>query len=320
MDDLFRYVESGGCKLRVAVRGSGPLVLMVHGWPESWYSWRHQMAPVAEAGFTAAALDVRGYGGSDAPHPVEAYAMQSMVADIQAAADQLGGGKAILIGHDWGAPMVWNAALVDPQRFSAVAGLAVPYAGVSPKPLLDVWLEKFTARNRYFYQVYIQDEGVAEAEMEADIRSGLRKIYYALSGDAPDGAWPVNKAHGATLLEGLKDPETFPGWMTAADIDYFVAEFTRSGFRGPFNRYRNHRRDHAWQMQYADRTIDQPSLFIVGSRDMALSTFGRTPEVHMRAACTDLRGFHILDGCGHWTQQERPEEVNRLLVDWVRTL
>lgn len=316
----FRHVQSGDCTIRVAVQGSGPLVLMVHGWPESWYSWRHQLGPIAAAGYTAAAMDMRGYGGSSRPHPVEAYDMQSTVADVQAVADQLGGGEAILVGHDWGAPIVWNSALVDPVRFTAVAGLAVPYARLSPRPMIDIWAEKFTARNRYFYIVYIQDEGLAEAEMEADVRAGLRKIYYALSGEAPQGAWPVDKLHGATLLDGLSDPPVFPAWLTDDDLDYFVGEFTRSGFRGPFNRYRNHHRDHAWQSQYADRTITQPALFIVGDRDMALGTFGRTPEVHMRAVMPDLRGFHVLPGCGHWTQQERPAEVNALLLDWLKSL
>lgn len=320
MAHQFRLVQSGDCTLRVAVQGSGPLVLMVHGWPESWYSWRHQMGPIADAGFTAAAMDVRGYGGSSRPHPVEAYDMQTMVTDLQAVADQLGGGRAILIGHDWGAPIVWNSAVVDRKRFPAVAGLAVPYAGVSPRPLIDIWREKFTARNRYFYQIYIQDEGKAEAEMEADTRGGLRKIYYALSGDAPPGAWPVDKLHGDTLLQGLEDPAVFPAWLTDADIDYFVSEFEASGFRGPFNRYRNHLRDHAWQSRFADQRITQPALFIVGDRDMALGTFGRTPEVHMRAVVPGLRGFHILPGCGHWTQQERPAEVNTLLLGWLNGL
>jgi pimeloyl-ACP methyl ester carboxylesterase len=293
---------------------------MVHGWPESWYSWRHQMGPIAAAGYTAAAIDVRGYGGSSRPHPVEAYDMQSIVGDIQACADQLGGGKAILIGHDWGAPIVWNAALIDPQRFTAVAAMSIPYLGQGKIPAIDLYRKIFTDNGLFFYMIYIQDEGVAEAEMEADVRGGLRKIYYSISGDAPLGAWPMDKKHGDSLTHRLADPDVFPAWMSEADLDFFVKEFETSGFRGPFNRYRNFQRDHAWLRQFADRTINQPSLFITGEKDMATRMFGKDVEPRMREHLTDLRGFHILPGAGHWTQQEKPAETSALLLDWLNTL
>ena len=200
MPPSFQTVDSSGCKIRVAVEGEGPLVLMVHGWPESWYSWRHQMGPIAAAGYKAAAIDVRGYGGSDKPHAVEAYAMETIVGDIQAVADELGGGKAILVGHDWGAPIVWSSAVVDPARFRAVAGLSIPYMGKGKAPFIDIARQLFTDNGLFFYQIYFQDEGVVEAEVEADMRTALRKIYYSISGDAPAGAWPLDKKHGAPLL------------------------------------------------------------------------------------------------------------------------
>ena len=187
MNHHFEFVPSGDVQIRAAVQGEGPLVMMVHGWPESWYSWRHQFEPLVAAGYKVAAIDVRGYGGSSRPHPVEAYDMQSIVGDLQAVADQLGGGKAILIGHDWGAPIVWNAALVDPGRFSAVAALAIPHLGLGKAPFIDIARKLFTDNGLFFYQIYIQDEGVAEAELEADVRTGLRKLYYSISGDAPAG-------------------------------------------------------------------------------------------------------------------------------------
>ena len=170
----------------------------------------------------------------------------------------------------------------------------------------------FTKHGRFFYQHYFQAEGVAEAEMEADVRGALRRFYYAISGDAPDGTWPTDKVVGDTLLHRLPDPDPFPAWLTAADLDYYVGEFEGSGFRGPINRYRNHDRDFAWLQQFQGRMIGQPSLFIGGERDLVLTMFGRRPTSSplMQTELTDLRGADILPGCGHWTQQERPAEVN----------
>ena len=317
----FRTLPVGEGSLRVAIQGEGPLVLMVHGFPESWYSWRHQMAPIAAAGFTAAAIDVRGYGGSDKPHPVDAYAMERLVGDVAGAIDALspGGAPAVLIGHDWGAPIVWNSALTRPDRVRAVAGLSVPYMGVPNRSFSEVYEEIFTSRGKFFYQHYFQAEGVAEAEMEADVRGALRKFYYAISGEAPDGTWPLDKLVGDSLLHRLPDPNPFPAWLGDADLDYFVGEFEGSGFRGPINRYRNHDRDFAWLQQFQGRTIDQPSLFIGGERDLVLSMFGRVDfAALMKSQLTDLRGADILPGCGHWTQQEKPTEVNERLVGWLK--
>jgi pimeloyl-ACP methyl ester carboxylesterase len=318
----FRDIVLADIRLRAAIEGTGPLVVMVHGFPESWYSWRHQMTPIAQAGFTACAIDVRGYGGSDKPHPVEAYAMERMIADVAGVIEVLSPDKrAILIGHDWGAPIVWNSAFVRPDRVRAVCGLSVPHFGVPTRPFTEIFDEVFTQKNRFFYQAYFQKEGVAEAEAEKDIRSFLRKFYYALSGDAPDGAWPNDKKADATLLQGLVDPDTFPAWLTPADLDYYVREFESSGLRGPINRYRNHVRDFAYMQQFQGRKIGQPALFIGGSRDLVLTMFGRVDFVPiMRAQIPDLRGWDVLEGCGHWTQQERPQEVNERLLRWLKAL
>ena len=319
----FRTIDAGEVKLRVAVEGAGPLVLMVHGFPESWYSWRHQMAPVAAAGFTAAAIDVRGYGGSDKLPDVADYAMQHMVADVAGAIGALspGGAPAVIVGHDWGAPIVWNTALTRPDVVRAVAALSVPYRGVPDRSLREVFEEVFTKRGRFFYQQYFQAVGVAEAELEADVRSSLRRFYYAISGDAPDGTWPNDKALGDTLLHRLPDPDPFPAWLTPADLDYYVAELTGSGFRGPLNRYRNPDADFTWLQQFRGRKIEQPALFIGGERDLVLSMFGRNDFVTpMKAEVPDLRGHDVLPGCGHWTQQERPAEVNERLVAWLKGL
>jgi pimeloyl-ACP methyl ester carboxylesterase len=318
----FQTVQVGEITLRCAIEGSGPLVVMVHGFPESWFSWRHQIGPIAAAGFTACAIDVRGYGGSDKPHPVSAYGMEHMVADVAGLIEALSPGeRAVLIGHDWGAPIVWNSALVRPDRVRAVAGLSVPYLGAPTRSFREVFEEHFTAKNRFFYQAYFQDVGVAEAELEASVRDSLRRFYFAISGEARDGDWPNDKAHGAALLTGLKDPDPFPAWLTPADLDYFVGEFERSGFRGPLNRYRNHDEDFAYLQGFAGRRIEQPALFIGGERDPVLRMMGRGDLVAaMKAEMPDLRGADVLPGCGHWTQQERPHEVNERLLGWLAKL
>ena len=317
----FRMIDTGDVRLRVAVEGDGPLVLMVHGFPESWYSWRHQMGPLAAAGYTAAAIDVRGYGGSDKPDAIHAYTMEAITADVAAVARALQPeAPAILLGHDWGAPIVWNSALSRPAAFRAVAALSVPFSGVPNRPFTEVFRRAFTDKGRFFYQEWFQEPGPAEAEAEADVRGFLRKFYYGICGDAPDGAWPQKPA-GATLLEGMIDPDPFPGWLTPADLDYYVAEFEASGLRGPLNRYRNHERDFVWAQQFRDRRIEQPALFIGGARDPATTLFGAVSDpVAVRRPHVPMVEGHILDGCGHWTQQERPEDVTRLLLDWLARL
>ena len=322
MTPAFRAVDTGEVRLRAAVQGAGPLVVMVHGFPESWYSWRHQIGPVAEAGFTACAIDVRGYGGSDKPPAVADYAMDHMVADLVGVADALSPGEpAMLLGHDWGAPMVWNAALSRPDRFRAVAALSVPWFGVGERPFSAIFDELFTARGRFFYQQYFQAEGVAEAEAEADVRGFLRRFLYAISGDAPSESWPDRKVLGDPLLKGLADPQPFPAWLTEADLDYYTAEFERSGLRGPLNRYRNHERDWAWQQAFRGRRIEQPALFISGTRDLAFNMLGGPDPIEiMRREVPDLRVAEVLEGCGHWTQQERPAEVNARLIPWLKGL
>lgn len=317
----FRTIDTGHARLRAVVEGEGPLVIMVHGFPESWYSWRHQIGPVAAAGFTACAIDVRGYGGSDKPEAIEAYSLEALTADVAGVADALQpDAPAILLGHDWGAPIVWNTILSRPERFRAVAALSVPFVGVPPRPFTETFRRAFTEKGRFFYQEWFQEPGRAEAEAERDIRDFLRKFYYAISGDAPPGAFP-DKAADATLLEGVADPGIFPAWLTDADLDYYVAEFEASGLRGPLNRYRNHERDFVWAQPFAERRIEAPALYIGGEKDPATSLFGALPDpiAAMRPFVPNVEG-HILPGCGHWTQQERPEEVNRLLLDWLGRL
>jgi pimeloyl-ACP methyl ester carboxylesterase len=319
----FRMISAGAARLRAAIEGQGPLVVMVHGFPESWYSWRHQIGPIAQAGFTACAIDVRGYGGSQKFAQVADYAMEAIVADVLGVADALSPGRpAILIGHDWGAPIVYNTALIHPDRFSAVAALSVPYSGVAERNFDDIMKEMFDDKDRFFYQSYFREVGKAEAAYDPHPRDFLRRFYYALSGDAEPGSWPIDKTASATLLEGLEDPAVFPAWMSAADLDYYTGEFETSGFFGPISRYRNHTRDFHYMQRFKDRRIEQPAFFIAGDRDIAYNMFGSKidPIESMRRFVPNLEGAHLLPGCGHWTQQERPIEVNARLIPWLESL
>jgi pimeloyl-ACP methyl ester carboxylesterase len=320
----FRMVDCGDVTLRCAIEGpepgTAPLAIMVHGFPESWYSWRHQLGPVAAAGYTACAIDVRGYGGSDKPEAVAAYRLQAIAADLIGLADALAPDqRVVLIGHDWGAPIVWNTAFTNPQRISAVGGLSVPFAGAPLRPFTEVFREHFTSQGRFFYQEFFQEPGVAEAEAEADPRDFVARMMYSISGDVPPGDY-WSKPLGATFLEGLPDPQPVP-WLSEADLDYYEGEFRNSGFRGPLNRYRNHELDYEWLAPWQGKQIEQPCLFIGGSRDPATTLFGAVedPVALMRMFAPKVEG-HVLQGVGHWTQQERPEEVNKLLIDWLKRL
>lgn len=315
----FRTITSEAVRLGAAVAGEGPLVVLVHGFPEAWFSWRHQIAPLAAAGFTVCALAVRGYDGSDAPPGVADYDMERMVADVAAWIEALSpDGRAVVIGHDWGAAIAWASALVRPDRVRAVAGLSVPYLGQPERPNIEAWRERFTAKDHFFYQEWFQTLGPAEAELEADVRGGLRRFFYALAGEAPDGTWPLDKPHGATMLERLPDPDPFPAWLPRADEDDYVAAFERSGFFGPISRYRNAERDFAYLHPWKDRTIDQPALFLAGDRDLVVKWMP-TPDIGelMRPHVPQIEAAPLLPGCGHWTQQERPTETNAALLAWL---
>ena len=319
----FRVIDAGEARIRVAIEGSGPLALMVHGFPESWYSWRHQIGPVAAAGFTAAAMDVRGYGGSSKFPAVADFRMEALVGDI------LGVGKAlspdapfVLIGHDWGAPQVWNTALIHPDRIAAVAAMSVPHFGVAQVSFDLVIKQVWDDKNRFFYQSYFRDPGRAEAAFEAEPRRFLKGFYHAISGEAKPGDFPVGKPSDFPLLDGLHPPETIGSWMSEADLDYYTKEFEGSGFFGPLSRYRNHTRDWEFLQPYKDRLIEQPACFIAGDKDPAFSGFGmiEDPVGRMQKFVPNLETAVVLPGCGHWTQQERPAELNAALVPWLTSL
>jgi pimeloyl-ACP methyl ester carboxylesterase len=321
MELTFQRIATNGINLRAMVRGDGPLIVLVHGWPESWYSWRHQLDPLVNAGYRVAAIDVRGYGGSDKPEAIEAYSMKEVTSDVAGVIDALGGGPAILIGHDWGAPIVWTTAIVHRPKVRAVVGMSVPHLGRSSKPAIEVYRSLFAGR--FFYQIYFQEPGVAERELEADIPATLRKTYYGASGDCALGerAFASRKGPDATFLERMVDPNPLPEWLTEADVEYYASQFRQSGFRGPINRYRNSERDWSELPQLATEKITQPALFIAGDADPVLR-FSRGKLLHevMDPYYTDLRGKVLIPRVGHWVQQEAPEPVNAALLDFLKGL
>ena len=256
MQPSLEIIETHGIRLRVALAGKGPLIVLVHGWPESWYSWRHQIPVLAENGYRVAAFDVRGYGGSDKPPAIDAYSIKAMCADVAGLIAALGEDQAILIGHDWGATIVWNTSLFHADKVRGVVGLSVPHTGRGPMPLIELFRQLY--EGRFFYQLYFQQPGVAEAELEADVRSSLRKVYYWGSGEAIRSGLKINKPANARLLDGLPDPQPFPAWLTAADLDYYVEQFRLSGFRGALNRYRTSVLDFQQQAEVAERGSTSP--------------------------------------------------------------
>ncbi len=310
-----RRIATNGIELNIAEQGKGPLVLMLHGFPESWYSWRHQFAPLAEAGFHAVAPDMRGYGKSDKPEAIDAYNQVEVMRDVIGLIPALGYETAIVIGHDWGAPTAWGTALHYPEQVTAVGALSVPFTPRSPVPPMAVMREVF--KDRFFYQLYFQEPGVAEAEFEADIRSALRKFLYMAAGETDLSLLP-EKGPDADLLSDLPDPEELPPWLTDADLEFYVGEFTRSGMRGPLNYYRNH--DLTWELtDGAPETISQPAMFVAGDRDgvilMAAEALEKLPE-----RVPDLRINELIPGIGHWTQQEAPEAVNDALLRFLKAV
>ena len=312
-------VQNGDIRLNVSVQGSGPLILCVHGWPELSYSWRHQQAHFAALGYTVAAMDVRGYGGSSKPHEIAAYTMRELTSDVAAVVDALGGGKAILFGHDWGAPIVWNSAVLHPDKITAVAGLSVPYSPIGTTSFITLMRKLYAGK--FFYQLYIQAEGVAEAEFEADVRGALRKVYYSASGDAALNPLLSGRPPEAKLLDGMVDPDPFPAWLSEADLQVFVDAFAAGGLRGPFNRYRAQDLDAAELGQNTNKRVTQPSFFLAGAKDGVRRFIpGRDLYADPGAHCDDFRGAVILPEIGHWVQQEAPALTNAALEGFLKGL
>jgi len=320
-----RTVGTNGIRMHVAEQGDGPLVLLCHGFPESWYSWRHQLAALAAAGFHAVAPDMRGYGRTDQPAEIDQYTLLHLVGDVVGLVDALGGGPAVIAGHDWGAPVAWHAALLRPDRFRAVIGLSVPYrprGSVRPSTAMP------QTGDAIFYQLYFQAPGVAEAELSRDVRGSIRRLLYAGSGEGrrasvgigdPAAVGMVPRAGG--ILSHTTEPAAPPSWLTEADVDFYAGEFTRAGFRGGLNWYRNIDRNWELLAPYAGARVTVPALYVAGDQDLVVHFRGMDQLLpNLKKFIPQLRDTIVLPGCGHWTQQERPKEVNDAMIAFLTTL
>ena len=318
-DVTHRLVPSPAGRIHLVEQGAGPLVLLVHGFPESWYSWRHQLQALATAGYRAVAIDVRGYGRSSRPEGVDAYRMLDLVEDNVAVVRALGEETAVIVGHDWGSTIAANSALARPDVFRAVGLLSVPYAPPGgPRPS-EVFAQM--GGDEEFYVSYFQEPGRAEAEIEPDVRGWLAGFYAAFSADtmpAADAPDPHFVSRGEMLRDRFPSGR-LPAWLSEDDLDVYAGEFERTGMSGALNRYRNMDRDWEDLVDFHGKPITQPSLFLGGALDA--STTWLTEAI--QAYPTTLPGLvssHILDGCGHWIQQERGEEVSQILTGWLASL
>ena len=310
-----RAAEVGGLRIHYVEQGIGPLVVLCHGFPELWLSWRHQIPALAAAGFRVVAPDLRGYGATGGPNAVAEYSIKALVADITGLLDALGEKNCVLVGHDFGAVLAWNAALLAPERFRAIVALSVPYNQRRDSPPLATI--KRAVGGNFNYIVYFQEPGVAESELEADIPRFLGSFYYNASAEAAaELQRRTPRSSSARLLETLVESKRLPKWLSEAEFKYYVDSFSRNGLAGPLNWYRN--LDNNWDLMKAfdGATIVQPTLFIAGEQDPVLRST-RANFDRLATTVPGLRRTAILPNCGHWVQQECPSEVNRELIAFL---
>jgi epoxide hydrolase A/B len=310
-----RLVKTNGINMHIAEQGTGPLVLLCHGFPEIWRCWRHQLPALAEAGFRAVAPDLRGYGRTDAPEEIESYTILHLVGDLVGLVAALGERRAVVVGHDWGASVAWMAALIRPDIFAAVAAMSVPFRSRGLVAPLSAWR---AAGLENFYHFYFQKPGVAEAEFAPDVSGALRRGLYTLSGDAPATMeWSPMLTPGGGFTDRMIDPPSLPAWLTENDIEAAASEFRRTGFRGGLNWYRNIDRNWALTAAFHGLQISQPALFIAGTRDITITGPGKAALDQLAATVPGLKRQLLIEGAGHWIGEERPDEVNAALIDFL---
>jgi len=301
-------IDAGEARLHVAAQGSGPAVMLLHGFPELWFSWRWQLPALAQAGWRALAPDLRGYGASSAPAEVSAYAMPSLAGDVLGLLDALELDQAVVVGHDWGAMVAWHLAQAHPGRVAAVAGLSVPFLPRAPAPPVE--LMRQAAGENFHYIVYFQEVGPADRELAADPRRTLCSTQLPGAGEALPAA-------GTGFLSLTPEEPPRPRHLSEEELAVFVDAFARAGFTGGLNWYRNLDRNWELSEHLAETRIDQPAMFLTGERDPVRTMM---PDSLMDGWVTDLRARVVVPGAGHWVQQEAPEAVNASLLEWLGAL
>jgi pimeloyl-ACP methyl ester carboxylesterase len=317
-----RFVDTNGVRLKVTEAGErgAPVVVLAHGFPELGFSWRRQIGVLADAGYHVLAPDQRGYGGSTGPADgltdVDAYDIVALTGDLAGLLDDVGAGRAVVVGHDWGSPVVTNFALLQPDRTAGVVALSVPPVPRSPAPPTQIWQKLFG--ENFFYILYFQQPGVADAELGGDVARTLRRMYGGLRGGGGQAeALRMVKPGPEGFIERLPEPAALPDWVSGEEFDRYVAEFTRTGFTGGLNWYRNF--DRNWELTASTPapTIDVPTLFLAGTADPVLAF---TPRDRVGDVVTGPYSELLVDGAGHWLQQERPDEVNTALLEFLSGL
>jgi len=317
------FIETNGVRLHLAAQGEGPLVLLLHGFPETSYSWRHQLGALSAAGFRAIAPDLRGFGLSSCPPEAHRYTTLDIVGDLLGILDALDERQAVIVGSDWGATLAWQAAQLRPDRFRGVVALGVPMMGRAPMAPSRLFPQTEQA---WFYTHYFAQPGLAEREFERDVAGTLRKIYFAASGDVgprdlntpnPFGVFPRQQG----LLDTLPEPASLPAWLAPTDLEVFVKAFETSGFVGGLNYYRN--LDRNWELQAAfdGLLVQSPALYLIGERDTGLALPGMREIIDaMPKLVPNLRGSRVISEAGHWLAQEAADRVNAEIVDFIRAL
>jgi epoxide hydrolase A/B len=292
-----RRVQANGIELAVYEEGEGPPVVLCHGFPELAFSWRHQLPALAQAGFRALAPDMRGYGNSSAPAEVEAYDIVSLCGDMCGLLDALGQDDAIFVGHDWGAVVVWNLAVLHPERVRAVAGLSVPFVPRAPAPPIEIMRRHL---GEDFYIVWFQQPGVADEVLVRDVRRTM----------TTPRQWTAQWGDDSEELRR-------PAWLSEQELDVYVDTFERTGFTGGLNYYRNFDRNWEQTASIKDRHVQAPAMFLTGEKD-PVRRFA--PGETMNGWVDDLRANIVVPGAGHWVQQQAPEAVNSALLEFLRGL
>ena len=303
-------------KFKCVIKGEGPLVLLVHGWPETWVSWNNQINFIAELGFQVLAFNTRGYGGSFIPKSLSSYSLKYFMEDIIDIISFLNKDTAILIGHDWGAPICWTTAAYFKEKVSGVIGLSVPFTRRGKISSTKLWNKLY--KNIFFYQNYFQKIDIPEKELEKDILLSLKKIYYWCSAEGYFDKIKTSKDLKSGLLDNIPDPGDRLKWLVNINLKSMVEDFEESGFKGTLNRYRAQEIDWIELQELDEMLITPPSLFIGGEFDPVRS-FIRNYDAYKNAGkyCSNYKGTFIIKNSGHWVQQENPTEVNKIIKEFL---